>query len=91
MNKKVYKTYRDNKYSNRKMKVTKRQKRGLALAAAIGTVFIVAANLIPFNIAKADEKPADNQIYVETIDNGDSISFKNVDLARTFTSLPNVE
>ena len=76
MNKKVY---RDNKYNNRKMRVTKRQKRGLALTTAIGTVIIVAANLIQFNIAKADEKPADNQIYVETIKNGDSIDFKNVD------------
>ena len=79
MNKKGYKTYRDDKYNNRKMRVTKRQKKGLALATAIGTIIIVAANLIPFNIAKADEKPADNKIYVETIKNGDSIDFKNVD------------
>ena len=41
MNKKGYKTYRDNKYNNRKMRVTKRQKRGLALATAIGTVMLV--------------------------------------------------
>ena len=79
MNKKDYKTYRDNKYNNRKMEVTKRQNRGFALAAAIGTVFIVAANLIPFNIAKADDEVTTNPIYVETIDSGDSIDFKNVD------------
>ncbi len=81
MNKKGYKTYRDNKYSGRRMKVTKKckKKKGKLLALALGTVFIVAANLIPFNIAKADEKPVDNNIYVKTIDNGDSISFKNVD------------
>ena len=73
------KVYRENKYNNKKMKVTKKEKKVLSLATAIGTIIIVAANLIPFNIAKADEKPVDNNIYVETFDNGDSIEFKNVD------------
>ena len=77
MNKKVY---RDNKYSGRRMRAVKKShKKGVALATTFGVIIIVAANLIPFNVAKADDEATTNPIYVETIDNGDSIDFKNVD------------
>lgn len=76
---KVYKVYREKKYSNKEAKVTKKAKHALALATSFGAIVIVALNLIPFNIAKADDEVTTNQIYVEVIDNGDSIDFKNVD------------
>ena len=76
---KVYKVYREKKYSNKEAKVTKKAKHALALATSFGAIVIVALNLIPFNIAKADDEVTTNQIYVEVIDNGDAIDFKNVD------------
>lgn len=79
MNKKGYKSYRHNKYNNKKMKVTKKEKKAITLATSLGVIVIVALNLIPFNIAKADDEVTINPIYVETINNGDSIDFKNVD------------
>lgn len=74
-----YKGYRENKYNNRRMKVTKKEKKTITLATSLGVIVIVALNLIPFNIAKADDEVTINPIYVETINNGDSIDFKNVD------------
>lgn len=73
------KVYRENKYNNRRMRVTKKEKKAITLATSLGVIVIVALNLIPFNIAKADDEVTINPIYVETINNGDSIDFKNVD------------
>ena len=73
------KVYRENKYNNRRMRVTKKEKKTITLATSLGVIVIVALNLIPFNIAKADDEVTINPIYVETINNGDSIDFKNVD------------
>ena len=73
------KVYRDNKYCNRKMKVKRKIFKSVVLGTAFGAIVIVAANLLPFNTVKADDDVKNNDIHIETIDNGDTIDFKNVE------------
>ena len=73
------KLYRDNKYCNRRMNVKRKVLKRVVLGTAFGAIVIVATNMIPLNTVKADDEIINNDIHIETIDNGDSIDFKNVD------------
>lgn len=73
------KVYRDNKYSNRRMNVKRKVLKRVVLGTAFGAIVIVAANMLPFNTVKADDEVTNNEIHIETMDNGDSIDFKNVE------------
>ena len=68
------KVYRDNKYNNRKMK-KKKHRKGITISTAFGAIVIIALNLIPINAAKSEN----DKIHIETINNVDSIDFKNTD------------
>ena len=74
-----YKVYRDNKYSNRRIKTVKKFIKRFAAATGIGVIVICAANLIPINAVKADAEVTNNEIQVEMINTEDGIDFKNVD------------
>lgn len=74
-----YKTYRDNKYNNRKVKAKKKFFKRFVAATGIGVIVICAANLIPVNSVKADDEVVNQDIQVEMIDTDDGIDFKNVD------------
>ena len=74
-----YKTYRDNKYNNRKVKAKKKFFKRFVAATGIGVIVICAANLIPVNSVKADDEVVNRDVQVEMINTEDGIDFKNVD------------
>ena len=82
------KVYRDNKYNNKNMEVTKKFLKGIVVGVALGTVVICGRNMFMNNIVKADNYTNQKPTYVQTINN--DISDNNDKEAITITDPFNV-